>query len=379
MNEASYSLFERECMARAIQLARRGWYTARPNPRVGCVIAREGVIVGEGYHYRAGEPHAEVNALQAAGENARGAVAFVTLEPCNHRGRTGPCAQALLDAGVSAVVYGMADPHRAASGGLETLRAAGVTVRGPLLESEARALNPGFIKRCETGLPRVTVKLAMSLDGRTAMASGESQWITGPAARRDVQRLRAASDAVISGIGTVLQDNPALTVRAAELGLGNADEIAALQPLRVVLDSALRTPPDSRLLQQPGPVLIATSSAAAAVDFSAASTVPEIMVFSARQALGRANGCIDLDAVLRELAHRECSEVLVESGSALAGAFIAAGLVDQLVIYVAAKLMGSRACPLLDLPLDTMAESLPLTIREICAVGNDWRITAEPG
>ena len=373
MSGARFSLFERECMARAIQLARRGWYTAKPNPRVGCVIASRDVIVGEGYHHRAGEPHAEINALRAAGDRARGATAFVSLEPCNHHGRTGPCAQALVEAGIGEVIYGMADPHRAASGGLDTLRAAGVTVRGPLLESEARALNPGFIKRCEAGLPRVTVKLAMSLDGRTAMASGESQWITGPAARRDVQRLRAASDAVISGIGTVLRDDPALTVRAADLGLDNGEDIAARQPLRVVLDSALRMPPEARLLQLPGPVLVATSQVAAAVDFSAAGNPPEVMAF------GAAGDGIDLEALLRELARRDCSEVLVEAGAVLAGAFVAAGLVDQLVIYMAAKLMGSSARPLLDLPLDSMGESLPLTISEICAVGDDWRITAAIG
>src|SRR5690554_5182799 len=245
-------------MAMALGLARRGWYTARPNPRVGCVIARDGRVVAEGYHHRAGEPHAEINALAAAGASARGATAYVTLEPCNHQGRTGPCSQALIAAGISELVYAMADPHRAASGGLDSLRAAGVAVRGPLLEAEARALNPGFIKRCESGLPRVTVKLAMSVDGRTAMASGESQWITGPAARRDVQRLRAASDAVITGVGTVLRDDPALTVRAGELGLDNGEDIARQPPLRVIVDSALRTPAAARLLQLPGPVLIAT-------------------------------------------------------------------------------------------------------------------------
>ncbi len=372
MSGDAFTVFDRQCMARAIRLARRGWYTARPNPRVGCVIARNGEVVGEGYHHRAGEPHAEVNALAAAGEQARGGTAYVSLEPCNHSGRTGPCSLALVEAGVGEVVYGMADPHRAASGGIESLRQAGVTVRGPLLEEEALALNPGFAKRCRTGLPRVTVKLAMSLDGRTAMASGESQWITGPAARRDVQRLRAASDAVITGIGTVLRDDPALTVREDELGLANGAEIAAHQPLRVVVDSGLRTPPGARLLQLPGAVLIAVPGTPPAADFSAAANPPEIL------SLPGDGGRVDLQALLGELARRECSEVLVEAGAELAGAFAAAGLVDQLVVYMAPRLMGSNARPLLTLPLEAMGQSIPLTIAEIRAVGQDWRITAVP-
>jgi diaminohydroxyphosphoribosylaminopyrimidine deaminase/5-amino-6-(5-phosphoribosylamino)uracil reductase len=367
-----FAPFDRQCMARALQLARLGWYSARPNPRVGCVIARDGRVVGEGYHHRAGEPHAEVNALAAAGPRARGATAYVTLEPCNHQGRTGPCSRALIDAGVAEVVYAMADPHPIAGGGLDTLRAAGIRVRGPLLEAEARALNPGFIKRCGTGLPRVTVKLAMSLDGRTAMASGESQWITGPAARRDVQRLRAASDAVVTGVGTVLRDDPSLNVRAEALGLPDAEDIARHQPLRVIVDSGLRTPPSARLLQLPGPVLIAAARTDPAVDFSAAANRPEILPFAA------SGGRVDLAALFRELARRDCGEVLVEAGAELAGALVAAGLVDQLVVYMAPKLMGSNARPLLTLPLDAMGQSIGLAITEICAVGEDWRITAQP-
>ena len=370
---SNFTTFDRSCMARALQLARNGWYTARPNPRVGCVIAQGGEVVGEGYHHRAGEPHAEVNALNSAGEKARGATAYVTLEPCNHQGRTGPCAQALIQAGIAEVVFAMADPHQVASGGLDTLRSAGIAVRGPLLEAEARQLNPGFIKRCETGLPRVTVKLAMSLDGRTAMASGESQWITGPAARRDVQLLRAASDAVITGVGTVLRDDPAMTVRAPLLDRPDGEEIARHQPLRVIVDSQLRTPATAQMLQLPGPVLIATGKVDTAADFSAAANCPEILSFTA------CGGRVDLEALLRELARRECSEVLVEAGSELCGAFMAAGLVDQLVVYMAPKLMGSNAMPLLTLPLDAMGQSIDLTINEICAVGNDWRISAQIG
>lgn len=381
---SDFTTFDRSCMARALQLARNGWYTARPNPRVGCVIASAGTVVGEGYHHRAGEPHAEVNALKGAGEKARGATAYVTLEPCNHQGRTGPCSQALIQAGIAEVVYGMADPHQAASGGLDTLRSAGIKVRGPLLETEARQLNPGFLKRCETGLPRVTVKLAMSLDGRTAMASGESQWITGPAARRDVQLLRAASDAVITGVGTVLRDDPAMTVRAPLLDRPDGEDIARHQPLRVIVDSQLRTPATAQMLQLPGPVLIATaradfstadnaSTTDSAADFSAAANCPEILPFTA------SGSRVNLEALLRELARRECSEVLVEAGSELCGAFMAAGLVDQLVVYMAPKLMGSNAMPLLTLPLDAMGQSIDLKITEICAVGNDWRITARIG
>lgn len=370
---SDFTTFDRSCMARAMQLARQGWYTARPNPRVGCVIAVGGDVVGEGYHHRAGEPHAEVNALRDAGDRARGAIAYVTLEPCNHQGRTGPCAQALIEAGIGEVVYAMADPHQAASGGLDTLRSAGIKVRGPLLEAEARQLNPGFIKRCATGLPRVTVKLAMSLDGRTAMASGESQWITGPAARRDVQLMRAASDAVITGVGTVLRDDPAMTVRAPLLERPDGEEIARHQPLRVIVDSQLRTPASAQILQLPGPVLIATNRVDPAQNYSAALQSPEILTFTA------SGEGVDLEALLRELARRECSEVLVEAGSQLCGAFMAAGLVDQLVVYMAPKLMGSNAMPLLTLPLDAMGQSIDMKITEICAVGSDWRITARTG
>ncbi len=367
----TFSAFDTACMSRALQLARQGWYTTQPNPRVGCVIARDGRVVGEGFHRRAGEPHAEINALAAAGEGARGGVVYVTLEPCNHRGRTGPCSQALIAAGVAEVVYAMADPHRVASGGIGALEQAGIRVRGPLLEAQAAALNPGFVKRCHLGLPRVTVKLAMSLDGRTAMASGESQWITGAAARRDVQLLRAASSAIITGSGTVLADNPALTVRAAELPLANAAAVAARQPLRVIVDSGLRTPVDARLVTEGGEVLIATAVAA---DNLRSDYPPRVSQLS----LAGDGGKVDLRGLLAELARRECNEVLVEAGPQLAGAMLAAGLVDLLVVYMAAKLMGSKGRPLLELPLDTMAQSLPLRIDDIRALGGDWRISAIP-
>lgn len=230
-------------MARALRLAERGLYTTMPNPRVGCVLVKNQQIIAEGWHVRAGEGHAEVNALRIAAEQARGATAYVTLEPCNHTGKTGPCSQALIDAGVARVVYAMEDPNPLVSGrGLERLAAAGIEVDGPLFEEQARALNPGFITRMERKRPLLRCKMAMSLDGRTAMASGESKWITSPKARADVQRLRAASCAIVTGIGSVLQDNSQLTLRARELGLPRAEDIARRQPLRVILDSRLQLP-----------------------------------------------------------------------------------------------------------------------------------------
>ncbi len=251
-------------MARALRLAERGRYTTMPNPRVGCVIVLDGQLVAQGWHKRAGDAHAEVNALREAGEKARGATAYVTLEPCNHTGRTGPCSQALIDAGIARVVFAMEDPNPKVVGeGLERLRAAGVEVAGPLLEDEARALNPGYIRRMERGMPWVRSKLAMSLDGRTAMASGESKWVTGRRAREDVQRLRARSCAIISGVDTVLMDQAALTVRADELKLDDAEVIAQRQPLRVVLDSRGRMTPEAPLFQHPGPVLLVHNGQAA--------------------------------------------------------------------------------------------------------------------
>lgn len=353
-------------MARALQLAARGCYTTMPNPAVGCVIAHGDEVVGEGWHQRAGEPHAEVHALRAAGDRAKGASVYVSLEPCSHHGRTPPCADALIEAGVARVVYGMQDPNPNVAGrGLKKLCQAGIAVDGPLLEAEARALNRGFIKRQQQGLPWVTVKLAMSLDGRTAMASGESQWITGPAARSDVQRLRARSSAIVTGLGTVVHDNPALTVRAAELGLENAEGIASRQPLRVVVDSQLRIPRDRRLLSDGGATLVASAIGG---ELPGAEVV----------ALDNGSGKVDLQALLVLLAQRECNEVLVEAGAELAGAFVAAGLVDELVVYMAPKLLGSAARPLLALPLQAMSEAQNVEIVDIRALGDDWRITARP-
>ena len=364
---------DREYMAEALQLARRGLYTTAPNPRVGCVLVRDGRVIGRGWHVRAGEGHAEVNALADATSDTRGATAYITLEPCSHHGRTPPCCEALVAAGVTRVVAAMGDPNPAVAGrGLEHLRAAGIAVEVGLMEAEARALNPGFISRMERGRPFVRIKLAMSLDGRTAMASGESQWLTGPAARSDVQRLRARSCAVVSGVDTVLADNAALSVRAAELGLADADAIAARQPLRVVLDSNLRLRPPARIFAQPGRLVVATVNDEQRRWETLVDADAEVLRLPAR------DGRVDLRALLDWLGAQQCNEILVEAGARLAGAFWRAGLVDWLTIYMAPTLLGSGGRPLLELPLEHMRDQQRLDIREICAVGADWRIDAVP-
>ena len=359
-------------MARALQLARKGLYSTHPNPRVGCVIVLDGELIGEGWHQRAGEPHAEVHALRQAGQRTRGATAYVTLEPCSHHGRTPPCAEALVKAGVGRVIAAMQDPNPQVAGrGLALLRSAGIDVASGILESEARALNPGFIKRMETGLPYVRAKLAMSLDGRTAMASGESQWITGPAARAEVQRLRAQSSVVLTGADTVLMDDARLTVRAAELGLDEETTALALQrpPLRVLVDGRLRVPLDAPFFQA-GPALVATSADEQVARYRLAGH--DLL------ALPGEAGQVDLHALLRELASRGANEVLVEAGPRLAGAFAALGLIDEYQIFVAAKFLGSTARPLLDLPLQRMSEARELRIVDIRAIGDDWKIIVVP-
>lgn len=358
-------------MARALELARKGLYSTHPNPRVGCVIVRDGQVVGEGWHVRAGEPHAEVHALRQAGELARGACAYVTLEPCSHYGRTPPCAEALVKAGVARVVAAMQDPNPQVAGqGLKRLADAGIEVASGVLEAEARALNPGFLKRMESGLPFVRAKLAMSLDGRTAMASGESQWITGPAARSAVQRLRARSSVVLTSAQSVLADNARMTVRAEELGLDPQTTALALArpPLRVLIDGRLRLPLDAPFFAA-GPALVVT---AGAVDSRYAEAGHELL------SLPGEGGRVDLQALLRELAARGASEVLLEAGAGLVGAFARHGLIDEYQIFVAAKFLGSTARPLLDWPLERMSEAAQLKITEMRAVGDDWRVTAIP-
>ena len=360
------TLIDRRMMARALQLARRGLMTVSPNPAVGCVLAKDTKIVGEGWHIRAGKAHAEINALRDAAENAQGATAYVTLEPCCHQGKTPPCTEALINAGVSRVVYAMQDCNPMVSGiGLNRLRKAGIAVEGPLLENEALQLNRGFVKRHTQGLPWVTVKMAMSLDGRTAMASGESQWITGSEARSDVQRLRAENCAIITGINTVLRDNARLTVRKENLELDYPlPDIR--QPLRVVLDSQGRLTADSALLAEPGPVLQVIAS-----EKIQPLKASEQLVLPGEQG-------IDLSGLLHNLAARQCNQVLVEAGATLAGAFVQAGLVDELVIYMAPVLLGSQARPLVELPLNNMDQKVQLKIIDSRTVGTDIRITAAP-
>ncbi|WP_163647597.1 bifunctional diaminohydroxyphosphoribosylaminopyrimidine deaminase/5-amino-6-(5-phosphoribosylamino)uracil reductase RibD [Modicisalibacter sp. 'Wilcox'] len=364
-------------MARALELARRGLYTTDPNPRVGCVLVKQRRVVGEGWHVRAGEPHAEIHALQAAGEAARGATAYVTLEPCAHHGRTGPCAQALIEAGVKRVVVAMEDPNPEVAGrGLAMLREAGVAVETGLLEADARRLNPGFVSRMTRRRPFVRLKMAMSLDGRTAMASGESQWITGPAARTQVQRLRARSSAVMTGVESVIHDDSRLTVRADQLGLEAeaAGRVAERQPLRVIVDSRLRLPLAAACLREPGRTLVATCArepARRAALEAAGAEVLELPSLAER---------VDLAALLRHLAAEEaCNEVLLETGATLAGAMLDAELIDEMQLFVAPTLLGGEARPLFALPgLSRMAQQRPLQIDDIRAVGRDWRIIARP-
>jgi diaminohydroxyphosphoribosylaminopyrimidine deaminase/5-amino-6-(5-phosphoribosylamino)uracil reductase len=373
MSPTEQSVLDAAYMARALELARKGVYSTHPNPRVGCVIVRDGEVVGEGWHVRAGEPHAEVHALRQAGDKAKGATAYVTLEPCSHHGRTPPCADALVNAGVARVVAAMQDPNPDVAGrGLLRLMSAGIAVQSGVLESEARAINKGFLKRMEHGLPYVRVKLAMSLDGRTAMASGESQWITGPEARSAVQRLRAQSSVVLTGADAVLADQARLTVRPDELGL-NA-ELTALAvtrpPLRVLIDGRLRVPLDAPFFKA-GSALVVTCAAASARE-RYQEEGHEML------ALPSSGGHVDLRKLLVELASRGVNDVLVEAGPKLAGAFTRLGLVDEFQIFIAGKFMGSSARPLLDLPLAQMSEALELKIIEMRAVGNDWRVIAIP-
>jgi len=353
-------------MARAIMLAKRGLYTTDPNPRVGCVIVKNGEIVGEGYHRKAGEGHAEVNALAMAGEQARGATAYVTLEPCSHFGRTPPCSDGLIKAGVAEVVCAMEDPNPQVSGnGFKKLEAANVKVTVGVLEQEARQLNPGFIKRMETGMPFVRLKMASSLDGRTAMADGKSQWITGPDARSDVQKLRARSSAIVTGIDSVLLDDSSLTVRKQELGLDDelADLIVQRQPLRVVLDSRGRMPKKAKMLDQAGTTIVAVKHGV------------QLHLPVETLALNHDKGGLDLTALLKELAFKNCNEVLVETGATLAGQFVQQGLVDEMVLYMAPCFMGSNARPTLALPLDDMMEKHKVKITDTRMVGDDMRLT----
>lgn len=349
-------------MARALQLAERGLHTTSPNPRVGCVLVKGGKNIGEGWHERAGEPHAEVHALRAAGKTARGATAYVTLEPCSHHGRTPPCADALIAAGVTRVVVAMQDPNPLVAGrGVAKLRAAGIAVECGLMEAAARELNIGFVARMTRGTPWVRSKIAASLDGRTALASGVSKWITGSAARQDVQQWRARSCAVLTGIGTVLADDPQLNVR---------DSGATRQPLRVVLDTELRISVDAKILQG-GNVLIYTASTDVAKQDTLRGRGADVVVMQTVK-----DGS-SLSAVLGDLAKRGINEVLVEAGKTLNGALLKAGLVDELVLYLAPQLLGDAARGLADLgELTQLEQRMELDWQDVRHVGNDIRITA---
>ncbi|WP_252178442.1 bifunctional diaminohydroxyphosphoribosylaminopyrimidine deaminase/5-amino-6-(5-phosphoribosylamino)uracil reductase RibD [Endozoicomonas sp. 4G] len=365
------SAVDHEMMSRALRLAHKGLCTTMPNPRVGCVIVKNGVVVGEGFHEYAGEPHAEVHALNMAGDKAEGATVYVTLEPCSHFGKTPPCVEALIKAKVGRVVVAVEDPNPLVSGrSMNRLSDAGIEVESGVLEAEAKALNPGFIKKMVSGQPYVRLKLAMSLDGRTAMASGESQWITGPAARSEVQKLRAQSCAIMTGVGSILHDNSSLTVRAEELGLPDAEKLARRQPLRVVLDSSLQTPVAAKVVTGPGKVLIVCT------DQAEQSRQARLEAAGAEVLRLNAGKQVDLKALMTELARRDCHEVLLETGATLAGAAVSEGLVDEMNIFMAPTLMGSAARPLLNLPFQSMSEKLGLNISDIRAIGDDWLIKA---
>jgi len=374
---ALYSQDDHRYMARALKLARKGLYTTDPNPRVGCVIVRDEQVVGEGFHVRAGEPHAEIHALAAAGERGQGATAYVTLEPCSHTGRTGPCAVALKEAKVSRVVIAMQDPNPQVSGqGIRLLEDAGIKVAVGLLESEAQALNPGFIARMTLQRPFVRLKMAMSLDGRTAMGSGESQWITGPEARTQVQRLRARSSAILSGVESIIMDDSRLTLRSEQLQLANTEDVLQRQPLRVILDTRLRLPLAAACLREPGRTLVMTTPAHSDEKRGRLTEAgAEVHVLPAGH-----DGRIDLALMLRWLADNEqVNELLVETGATLAGAMLDAALVDELQLFVAPTLLGGEARPLFALPgLSRMADQRRLTIHDMRAVGHDWRIIASP-
>lgn len=355
-------------MARALRLAERGAYTTKPNPMVGCVIVRDGEVVGEGFHERAGGPHAEVFALEGARERAKGATAYVTLEPCSHTGQTGPCADALIAAGVARVVGALRDPNPQVDGsGFERLVAAGIQVETGLMEAQARALNRGFLSRIERGRPWLRVKLATSLDGRSALASGDSKWISGEPARMDVQRWRARSGALLTGAGTVLVDDPHLTVRLGKDDAGH--DIPFVAPLRVVLDPGLATVARGHIREGDAPTLY-LHALDARMPRGIDAQHAHVPVHA---------GLFDLDAVLKLLAGRGINEVQVEAGATLAGAFLAAGLVDELLLYVAPVMLGERARPLFEgLHIDAMTERLDMRIVETRRIGADVRVLLQP-
>lgn len=366
----TFTIADRRHMARALKLAARGLNTTHPNPRVGCVIADGETVIAEGWHVRAGGPHAEADALAKAGGAARGATAYVTLEPCCHTGRTPPCTAGLIAAGVRRVVYGASDPNpRVNGGGEQALRAAGIDVSGGLLAAESERLNAGFILRMRRGWPLVRSKIAATLDGRTALPDGRSQWLTGEVAREDVQRWRARSAAILTGIGTVLADDPAMTVR-------EAGEALPVQPLRVILDSRYRTPPTARILARPGEVLVF----GAGVDGGAGARRSALLSRGALvEEVSDDAGRVELVAMLRRLGEIEINEVWVEAGAVLNGALLAAGLIDELVIYQAASVLGAGARGMFDAePPADLAARTQFRLQEARRVGEDLRLIYIP-
>ncbi|VAW55099.1 Diaminohydroxyphosphoribosylaminopyrimidine deaminase / 5-amino-6-(5-phosphoribosylamino)uracil reductase [hydrothermal vent metagenome] len=356
-----------EYMQHAIRLAKKGRYSTDPNPNVGCVIVKDGKRVGEGWHQRAGQAHAEINALAQAGDKAKNATVYVTLEPCSHTGKTPPCADALIKAGVKKVFAAMQDPNpQVAGSGLKKLQDARIETQCGLLEAQARELNPGFIKRMESGRPFVRVKLAMSLDGRTAMASGESQWISGEASRNDVQKMRAESSAILTGIKTVLADDPSMNVRltAQQLGVNNVR-----QPKRIVLDSQFRMPAQTKIAAVAGECIVYTT-----VNRDNKNSYPFII-----ESCAAADGKIDLPLLMQDLAKKEINLLHVEAGAILCGALLKNDLVDEIILYMAPHIMGDSAKGLFHLPgLENMKDRISLNIKDVRSIGKDIRIIAQP-
>lgn len=363
-------------MAHAIKLAKKGRYTTRPNPSVGCVLVKDNRLLAEGWHYRAGEAHAEVHALSQT-DQAQGATAYVTLEPCSHYGRTPPCSEVLIEAGIARVVYGMQDPNPAVAGkGLVMLMQANVKVTGPVLEDQCKALNAGFISAMSRKRPYVRCKMAISLDGRTAMASGESQWITGSAARADVQKYRAASGAIVTGIDSILQDNSRLNLRREELNIPKVDDVIANPPLRVVLDSVLRIPPDAIILNSDAPTLIVTTLRSDELEnhptFKTIQVPHRVISLNADK-----KGHVDLHTLLELLMTQyHCNDVLLEAGATLVGSFAENDLIDEWIVYQAPILLGSSARPMLGWTIEEMADKQRLVIKDQRLIGQDLRITA---
>ena len=357
-----FTAVDRDFMARALALAGRGLYTTTPNPRVGCVIVKDGEVAGEGWHEAAGLPHAEIHALREAGPRARGATMYVTLEPCSHHGRTPPCAGAVIEAGVARVVAAMQDPNPAVAGsGFSGLRAAGIDVASGLMEEEARELNIGFISRLTRGRPWVRMKIAATLDGRTALANGRSQWITGEAARRDGHHFRARACAVMTGIGTVKDDDPLLTVRLVD---------TPRQPLKVLVDSRMEVSPDARVVQGGNLLVVVAREDAAKADALRARGAQVV-------AIPNPQGKTDLPAVLAERATRGVGELHVEAGTRLNGSLLREGCVDELLVYLAPSLIGDSGKGMFSLPeITELSQGTPLSIRDVGRVGEDIRVIA---